>query len=197
MNLLSILRKIRYAYYDRRANRFTRDHPRYAKYQIGEYTYGFPEVFDWNEGTTLKIGKFCSIAKGVKIYLGGNHRIDWITTYPFGAFFEEAKNIQGHPTSKGDVIIENDVWIGGDAIILSGVKLSNGSVVGAGAVVTKSVPPYAVVVGNPGKIIKFRFEPKIIEELERICWWDWELEKIKLLLPYLLSNDISTFLRRK
>jgi acetyltransferase-like isoleucine patch superfamily enzyme len=107
---------------------FTKDAlpEKYKKY-IGEFTYGVPQIFDWQEGARLIIGKFCSIADNVKIFLGGEHRTDWITTFPFSAkefndLFPEAKKIKGHPKTKGDVIIGNDVWIGYDAIILSGVK---------------------------------------------------------------------------
>ncbi len=194
MSLLSIIRRLRHFYYDHRANRFTREHPRYAKYQIGEYTYGFPQVFDWNEGTTLRIGKYCSMAKGVRIFLGGGHRIDWVTTFPFMAFFEEAKGYGGHPISKGDVVIGNDVWIGADAMILSGVTVGDGAVIGAGSVVTKSVPPYAAVAGNPARVIKMRFSPEQIERLLQIRWWDWPREHVVAALPLLLSSQIDEFI---
>ena len=92
-------------------------------------------------------------------------------------FFKEAKDISGHPHTKGNVIIGNDVWIGYGAKILSGVSIGDGAVVGAGAVVAKNIPPYAVVVGNPAKIIKFRFKPEDVEILLGIQWWNWPLEK--------------------
>jgi acetyltransferase-like isoleucine patch superfamily enzyme len=182
--------------HDFRAKGFTRDHPKYAVYEIGEYTYVFPEVYDWHDGTTLKIGKFCSISKGVKIYLGGLHRVDWVSTFPFSEFFPEAHNIKGHPASKGDIIIENDVWIGGDATILSGVTLSNGCVIGAGSLVTKDVPPYGIVAGNPAKFIRFRFDEEIIKKLLEIQWWDWPIEKIKQACPLIMSTNIQSFLEK-
>lgn len=195
MNLLSIIRKLRYAYYDRRVNRFTRDHPRYAKYQIGEYTYGFPTVFDWNQGTTLKIGKFCSIAGGVKIFLGGNHRTDWLTTYPFPEFFHKALFNTEYVATKGSVVIGNDVWIGAEAIILSGVTVGDGAVIGAGSVVTQAVPPYAVVGGNPVQVLKMRFSEDQIQKLLKIRWWDWPIEKIMTHLPLLLSPKVNDFIQ--
>jgi len=192
-----LLRKLYFLYHDLNANQVTNKHPRYQSYDIGDWTYGFPTVYDWHDGTRLIIGKFCSIARGVKIYLGGEHRMDWISTFPFSEFFEEAKEIKGHPASKGDVIIENDVWIGGDATILSGVTLGNGCVVGAGSVVTKSVPPYAVAAGNPARVVKYRFDPQTIEKLLDLKWWDWPIEKIKEALPEMMAEDIHKFLKWK
>ena len=143
----------------------------------------------------LKIGKFCSIANDVQIFLGGNHRIDWITTYPFSVLnsWPEAKDIKGHPCTKGDVIIGNDVWIGRKTLILSGVTIGDGAIVGARSVVTKDVAPYSIVAGNPAKLIRKRFDEKTIEKLLEIKWWDWNLEKIKKNLPLLLSNNIEQF----
>ncbi len=188
-----LIRKAWFYVHDLKGHSFTRDHPRYKKYEIGEWTYGLPIVYDWNDGTRLVIGKFCSIARGVKIYLGGEHRMDWVSTWPFSEFFEEAKGVKGHPASKGDVIIENDVWIGGDAAILSGVTLGNGCVVGAGSVVTKSVPPYAVAAGNPARVVKYRFDQKTVEKLLKMQWWDWPVEKIKEALPEIMSEDVEKF----
>lgn len=120
-----------------------------SRYEVGRGTYGNPTVLHWGEPTTLKVGCFCSIAADVKIFLGGNHRTDWITTYPFPAFWKSAAHIKGHPSSRGDVIIGHDVWIGEGAVILSGVRIGNGAVVAASAVVTRDVPPYGIVAGNP------------------------------------------------
>ena len=192
-----LLKKLYYTLHDFRAKGFTNEHPRYAAYDIGDYTYGFPEVYDWHDGTTLKIGKFCSLSKGVKIYLGGQHRVDWVSTFPFNEFFDAAKHIKGHPASKGDIIIENDVWIGGDVTILSGVTLHNGCAVGAGSVVTKDVPPYAIVAGNPAKIIKYRFDEKTIADLLDIQWWDWPIDKIKQHVSSIMSTDISAFIKKR
>jgi acetyltransferase-like isoleucine patch superfamily enzyme len=91
--------------------RFTNGYRYLSKYEIGEYTYGKPKVWSWDENTTLKIGRFCSISADVNIFLGGEHRIDWVTTYPFNVIFKNAREFKGHPASKGDIIIGNDVWI--------------------------------------------------------------------------------------
>jgi acetyltransferase-like isoleucine patch superfamily enzyme len=173
---------------------FTKEYYNLSKFEIGDYTYGKPKIWSWKEGRIVKIGRFCSIAAGVNIFLGGEHRIDWVTTYPFNVIFKNAKHFQGHPASKGDVIIGNDVWIGTEAAILSGVQIGNGAVIGAYSVVTKDVPSYAIVAGNPARLIKFRFSEEVIKELENIAWWNWPLEKIQEAYPLLLSKEISEFI---
>ena len=165
--------------------------------EVGDYTYGKPQICKWDDSTKLKIGKFCSIADGVKILLGGNHRSDWISTYPFSAISEiwpEAKDIKGHPCSKGDISIGNDVWIGMDVTILSGVTISDGAIIGAGSVVTKDVKPYSVVAGNPAKLIRMRFNSEQIEKLLSIRWWDWDIKKIHKNLNLLCSSSIDKFI---
>jgi serine acetyltransferase len=102
----------------------------------------------------------------------------------------------GHPSCKGDITIENDVWIGAKSTIMSGVKIGNGAVIGATATVTKDVPPYAIVVGNPGKIVKYRFTEKQIDLLLQISWWNWDEEKIKKEFKTLWSSDINEFINR-
>lgn len=159
---------------------------------IGKYSYGTPVIhFGKLEDKKLVIGKFCSIGKNVHVYLGGNHRTDWITTYPFPAKFTWAKKIQNYRVSKGDVIIGNDVWIGADVTILSGVAIGDGAVIGAGTVVTKDVPPYSMVVGNPGRVVKYRFDKDDVEYLLQLKWWDWDLKEIEDNIKYLLNDDIQ------
>lgn len=176
---------------------FLNDDKRYRKYKIGKYTYGKPKVFDWESGKgQLEIGSFCSIALGVKIILGGAHRADWVSSYPFPAFFPEADQAVDFAPSKGTTRIGNDVWIGMDALILPGITIGDGAVIGAGAVLTKDVPPYAIVGGNPAKIIRYRFDEKTIDELKIICWWNWELAEIKEALPMLMQGDIASFVDR-
>lgn len=165
---------------------FMAENPRFEQYEIGAYTYGEPIIEDF--GSKLKIGKFCSIARGVTILLGGEHNVDWNSTYPFNEVFPESKHIQGHPASKGDTTIGNDVWIGTEAIILSGVKIGDGAVVAARSVVVKDVEPYTIVGGNPAKVIKKRFEDKKIEALQKMTWWDWPIEKIKKNAATLMST---------
>lgn len=176
------------------AANFLADDPRYSSFDIGIWSYGNPQIFSWGEDAKLKIGRFCAIANGVIILLGGEHRTDWITTFPFNTIFSEASTFKGHPKTKGDVIIGNDVWIGQDALILSGTTIGNGAVVAARSVITKDVEPYAIVGGNPAKLIRFRFSPSTISELEKIAWWDWPLPKIKGAWPLLMSSNIDEFI---
>ncbi len=165
---------------------------KYKNYTIGDYTYGRPFVFG-NEAT-LKIGKFCSISMNTTIYLGSEHHMDWITTYPFFAKFEKAGFASN--TTKGDVIIGNDVWIADGVLILSGVTIDDGAVIGARAVVTKDVKPYEIVAGNPARHIKYRFSEDQIEKLLEIKWWDWDIKKIEDNFDLLLNNDIDKFIEK-
>lgn len=128
--------------------------------------------------------------------VGGEHRADWITTYPFSVLMPSYTYIKGHPKSKGPVRIGNDVWIGRDVMILSGVDIGDGAVVGAGSVVSKDIPPYAIVAGNPARIIRYRFAEHQIKALLRIRWWDWPQEKVRAEIPLLLSDRVDEFIRR-
>ncbi len=176
---------------------FTADDPNYSNFEIGDYTYGKPTVeCHWEGLATLKIGKYCSIAGDVTIYLGGEHHTDWISTYPFNKIFSEANHIEGHPWSRGDVIIGNDVWIGTGAFIRSGVTIGSGAVIGAKSVVTKNINPYEIVVGNPAKPIKKRFSDEVISDLLSIEWWNWPHEKITEEIPGLLHDDVAAFIRK-
>ena len=169
---------------------------RYPQYQFGRGTYGDLAVLSWGEGTTLTVGNYTSIASGAKVLLGGEHRLDWVTTFPFSVLWETARGHQGHPRSKGDVRIGSDVWIGAEALIMSGVTIADGAVVGAGAVVTRNVAPYAVVAGNPAKQIKLRFDQVHIRRLLALEWWSWDEARIRKAIPDLLSSDIQYFLDR-
>ena len=166
------------------------------RYLIGDHTYGNPRVLSWGEGTSLTIGKYCSISRNVIIFLGSEHRTDWISTYPFPVLWEEAKGIPGHPSTKGDVIIGNDVWIGYGVTILSGVNIGDGAVIGAGSVVTKNIPPYAVVAGNPCHVIKYRFDEGTIKKLLEIRWWDWPDQRVRENLKYICSDAMDEFIKR-
>ena len=163
----------------------------------GKYTYGNPTVREWGEGAKLTIGNFCSIAENVRIYLGGNHRTDWVTTFPFGNIDKNIFNKfdgTGHPSTKGDVIIGNDVWIGINATIMSGVTIGDGAVIAANSHVVKNVEAYSIVGGNPAKFIKYRFTPEQIEKLLQIKWWYWEDSKINEFTPLLCNTDINLFI---
>jgi acetyltransferase-like isoleucine patch superfamily enzyme len=167
---------------------------RYPNYQIGRGSYGDLSVHSWGEDSTLEVGAFSSIAGGARLFLGGEHRIDWVTTYPFNKLWDSAKLIEGHPKTKGSVSIGNDVWIGSEALILSGVTIADGAVIGARSVVTRDVPAYAVVAGNPAKIIRYRFNEECIKRLLVIKWWNWSDDQIEKCLPDLLNNDIQAFI---
>jgi acetyltransferase-like isoleucine patch superfamily enzyme len=167
---------------------------------IGKYTYsdGNPKVFYQNNDAKLVVGKFCSIASSVTIYLGGNHRVDWVTTYPFGHINQDKFtdfNGVGHPSTKGDVIIGNDVWIASDVTIMSGVTIGDGAVIANNSHVVKDVEPYSMVGGNPAKLIKYRFTKEQIEKLLEIKWWDWDDDKINKYTPLLCNNNIDDFIK--
>lgn len=165
-----------------------------AKIEVGAFSYGVPEVRWWGEDAGLTVGKFCSIARNVSIFLGGNHRIDWITTYPFSVQppWRSQTGKVAHPVSRGNVIIGNDVWLGNGCTILSGVTIGDGAVIAANATVTRDVPPYAVAAGNPAKVVKFRFSEGDIQKLQATQWWNWDEARIRAQLPVLLSNDIAS-----
>jgi acetyltransferase-like isoleucine patch superfamily enzyme len=172
----------------------TRSYPALSGYDIGAWTYGHPLCLYQSYGTaTLKIGRYCSFAPDVKIFLAGEHRLDAVSTYPFDYMFADGKDIRRGSSAKGDVIIGNDVWLGDGALVLSGVRIGDGAVVAARAVVTKDVPPYAIVGGIPAKIIRMRFPPEIVTALLRIRWWDWPVEQINNELHALCDADVSSF----
>lgn len=166
---------------------------------VGKYTFGIPQlVWDYGCGKNLYIGNFCSLGNNLKVYLGGNHRTDWVTTYPFGHERTDVFNKfngEGHPSTKGDVIIGNDVWIGSDVTILSGVTIGDGAVIAANSVVSKNIEPYSIVGGNPAKFIKFRFSPEQIEQLLHIKWWYWDDQKINDFTPFLCNPNIDLFIQ--
>jgi len=173
------------------AARFRLEYPGYA---YGYGSYGVPQVHDWHEGTTLSIGAYCSIAGGVQIFLGGHHRADWVTTFPFPAMLPEAAHIADFGGSHGDVRVGNDVWLCSDCTLLSGVTIGDGAIVAAGSLVTRDVEPYAVVGGNPARFLKWRFPEEQRLELLRSAWWNWPKEEIQGLTDKLCSQDVEGFL---
>lgn len=167
----------------------------FPDYQIGKWSYGGLDIRYRQKEATLKIGAFCSIGRGTLVMLGGEHRTDWVTTFPFPAFWKHiAAEYPDYARKRGDVVIGNDVWIGVEATIMSGVRIGNGAIVGAKSVVTKDVPAYAVVAGNPARVIRTRFPVEIIARLEMLAWWDWDDTRIEKYLPLLLSGEVERFL---
>ena len=165
-------------------------------WSIGAHTYGTPLVMDEPYGQ-LTIGKFCSISMNVTIALS-NHRIDTVSSYPFLALaglWPGAETAAADHENRGGVIIGNDVWIGVGAVILAGSKIGTGCVIGANAVIRGDIPDYAVVVGNPGRIIRKRFDEGTITRLLATKWWDWDEATLTDMMPWLASGDPQLFIR--
>jgi virginiamycin A acetyltransferase len=176
---------------------------------VGDYTmyndmYDDPREFQKNNvlyhypinKDRLIIGKYCSIACRSKfIFTSANHSKQSLSTYPFPIFFDEwslnVADITKAWDNKGDIVIGNDVWIGYEAVILSGVKIGDGAIIGTRAVVTKDVPPYAIVGGVPARVIKKRFDEKVICKLMEIQWWNWDEEKVREHLEAIMSGNID------
>jgi virginiamycin A acetyltransferase len=172
---------------------WTKDHLTQPNFEIGNWSYGVPKVITWGNKSKLKIGQFCAISQEVVILLDADHHPEWVSTYTFNGIWPECI-AQGHPGSKGDIIIGNDVWIGYQALILSGVTIGDGAVIGARSVVTKDVPPYAIVAGCPARVIRYRFPQPIIDKLLAIKWWNWPLNQIYHFTPFLTSGYIAEFI---
>ena len=150
-------------------------------------------------GDGLVIGKFCSIACGAKfIFTSANHTLTSLSTYPFPLFYEEwntpISEVATAWDNKGDIVVGNDVWIGYEAVILSGVHIGDGAIIGTRAVVTRDVEPYAIVGGVPAKLIRKRYDPEIIQELEDLRWWDLPFPQIKQLLPLIKGGDAKALI---
>ncbi|MGF1620462.1 MAG: CatB-related O-acetyltransferase [Rhodomicrobiaceae bacterium] len=173
---------------------------------VGDYSYyddpDDPQGFERNvlyhfdlEGDRLIIGKFCQIAARARFIMNGsNHRMDGFSTFPFGVFgqgwtghFDGELDFPHH----GDTVIGNDVWIGYEALLLPGVQVGDGAIIGARSVVTHNVPHYAVVAGNPARILRMRFDDDTIARLLAIRWWDWDIGRITRNIPAICNGDIA------
>ena len=177
--------------------------------EVGDYTIyndfaHDPQEFERNNvlyhypvnGDKLKIGKFCSIACGAKfLFTSANHAMRPLSTYTFPIFFEEwgldVSEIRSAWDNKGDIVVGNDVWIGYEAVILSGVTIGDGAIIGTRAVLTKDVPPYTIVGGVPAKPIRRRFDDAVIARLEALRWWDWDEERIRRSIPAIQAGDVD------
>jgi len=183
---------------------------RQIKIPYGRHTYGPQPILLGNmpwvsiKAQGSKIGNFCSIGSDVKFSFLGKHDYSNISTYPFYDFYEKW-NYETPLWQKGKpnlskveaapIVIENDVWIANNVTIKEGTRISNGATIAMGSLITKDVPPYALVGGNPARIIKKRFNQEQIDNLLKISWWNWEDKKIKKMLPLLASKDIDEFIR--
>jgi acetyltransferase-like isoleucine patch superfamily enzyme len=154
-------------------------------------------IYSYRHDDKLTIGSFCSVANDVIFILSGEHHIHRVSTYPFKEFGKHVPKFVDYvdTKTKGPIVVGNDVWIGCRATILSGVKIGNGAVIGAGSVVVKDVPPFAIVGGVPAEIIAYRFNPDQIASLQKIGWWDWPIESIKS-RENDMYDDIDVFIRK-
>ena len=169
---------------------------------VGDFTYIADSEFEshvthhygWN-GDKLMIGKFCQIASGVEFVMNGaNHQMNAVSTFPFYTLegWEMEPPAMSDLPLKGDTIVGNDVWIGQNAVILPGVHIGDGAIIGANSVVGSDISPYAVVVGNPAREIRKRFDDELIRLLLTFKWWDKSIEEINRLIPLLTSGDLET-----
>jgi acetyltransferase-like isoleucine patch superfamily enzyme len=165
----------------------------YPQQQIGRGSYGGLKLASYPNDADLVMGNYCSVATDATVLLGGEHRLDWVTTFPMSEL-DPAANIQGHPHTRGRVTIGSDVWIGREAMILSGVTIGHGAVIGARALIRSDVPPYAIYAGNPAKLVRLRFPDDIVQRLLEIAWWDWPEERIARAATYLSSPNIKAFI---
>ena len=174
--------------------------------EVGDYTYyhDFDDVYNFEKnvkyhfdfiGDKLRIGKFCMIASDVEFIMnGGNHLSQAITSYPFAIFegWQHAMEGKSYP-GKGDTTVGHDVWIGHKAVIMPGVTIGHGAIIGSYSLVTKDVPPYAIVGGNPAQVVKKRFSDEKIKELLEIAWWDWPIEKVSENVQHLTGTALAPF----
>jgi virginiamycin A acetyltransferase len=173
---------------------------------VGDYTYfddrkNGPLDFETNnvlynynyDAVKLVFGKFCAIAAETKFLMTGDHKLDGISTYPFPIFgngWEAAFDLMSLPV-KGDIIVGHDVWFGYDTLIMNGVTIGSGAIIAARSVVKKDVPPYAIVAGNPARVVKMRFDDATIKRLLAIAWWDWDIAKINRNLQKICELDVD------
>ena len=168
---------------------------------VGDFTYIADSEFErhvthhyaWN-GDKLMIGKFCQIAAGVEFVMNGaNHQMNAVSTFPF--YTLEGWDMDSPAASdlplKGDTVIGNDVWIGQNAVILPGVHIGDGAIIGADSVVGSDIKPYTIVVGNPARVLRKRFDDELIELMLRFRWWDKSIEEINSLIPILTCDDLE------
>lgn len=174
--------------------------------QVGEYSYyddpEDSEGFERNVlylfpfiGDRLIIGRYCAIARGATFVMNGaNHRMSGFSTYPFNIFgngWERTTPLPEELPYKGDTVIGNDVWIGYQAMLMPGVKVGDGAIVAARSVVSADVPAYAIVGGNPARVLRMRYPPDQVERLLRIAWWEWDAAKVSRNLELIVGGDLD------
>lgn len=168
---------------------------------VGDFTYFADTDFEKHVthhydfiGDKLIIGKFCQIGAGVEFVMNGaNHQMNAVSTYPFyifGSWDQSVPSKEDLPF-KGDTVVGNDVWIGQNSTILPGVHIGDGAIIGLNSVVTRAVPPYTIVAGNPAKAVRKRFDDELIDLLLKLKWWDKSIEEINALIPLLSCSDLA------
>lgn len=168
---------------------------------VGDFTYFADTDFEKHVthhydfiGDKLIIGKFCQIGAGVEFVMNGaNHQMNAVSTYPFyifGSWDQSAPSKEDLPF-KGDTVVGNDVWIGQNSTILPGVHIGDGAIIGLNSVITRDVPPYTIVAGNPAKSVRKRFDDELIDLLLKLKWWDKSVEEINVLIPLLSCSDLA------
>lgn len=163
---------------------------------MGQCTYGVPRVETYaHDDTRLIFGAYTSIAKRATFILGGNHPSDRVTTFPLRIMTGLAgAGSDGYPYSKGDIKVGSDVWIGYGALVLSGVTIGDGAMVAANSVVSLDVPPFAIVAGNPARVLRFRHTPAQCAALCEIAWWNWPEADVDAAVDLLTSDDVDAFI---
>ncbi|WP_067434012.1 CatB-related O-acetyltransferase [Nocardioides jensenii] len=164
---------------------------------VGEHTYGGPPMIKTftHDNTRLTIGKYSSISGDALILLGGKHATDALTTYPHRILWKmDGAGEDGFPMKSKDSFIGSDVWLCDNAIVLTGIRIGHGAIIGAGAVVTKDVPDYAIVGGNPAKVISYRFPEEQRKALLDIAWWDWPDEDVRDAVPLIAGKDVDALI---
>lgn len=152
---------------------------------VGNYSYGELNVVSFNSKTKLFIGNFVSVAQNVSFLLDVEHHIDHISTYPFKV--KMLNELQSESFSKGNIVVEDDVWIGYGATIMSGVHIGKGAIIAAGAIVTKNVPAYAIVGGVPAKVIEYRFSPEVAETIKTLDFNNLSYDKVVAFIDLLYT----------
>jgi virginiamycin A acetyltransferase len=174
--------------------------------QVGEYSYyddpedseGFARnvlyLFPFI-GDRLIIGRYCAIARGATFVMNGaNHRMSGFSTYPFNIFgngWERSTPLPQELPYKGDTVVGNDVWIGYEAMLMPGVRVGDGAIVAARSVVGSDVPAYAIVAGNPARVVRMRYDEAQVQRLQRIAWWNWDADKVSRNLELIVGADLD------
>lgn len=169
------------------------NYKRLIKMKFNPDTYSYGEIRKVGKtGNKIKIGKFCSIGDNVIGFMSG-HNIKSISTYPLALVLAIPEATVNPTVHYGNIIVENDVWIGSNVIILGGTTIGNGAVIGAGSIIRKDVEPYSIYTGNPAEFKGYRFGTREIELLQQSKWWNWSIEKIKKNSDILNGRDFNKF----